>query len=62
MDPKTEDFFKTPEREGGPIDPLSHFKEVYEFIFYQTQNFSLDSNSNEPVLRKYNEALVNQSM
>ena len=29
------------EREGGPIDPLTHFTEVYESIFYQTQNYNL---------------------
>lgn len=33
LDPRTEDFFKAPEREGGPVDPLCCFQEVYEIIF-----------------------------
>lgn len=38
LDPRTEDFFKAPEREGGPVDPLCCFKEIYETIFtYQQQ-------------------------
>jgi len=35
LDPRTEDFFKAPEREGGPVDPLCCFKDVFECIFSQ---------------------------
>lgn len=37
LDPRTEDFFKAPEREGGPVDPLCCFKEVYNTIFSFSQ-------------------------
>ena len=37
QDPRSEDFFSSDEREGGPIDPLSNFAEVYESIFYLTK-------------------------
>jgi hypothetical protein len=37
LDPRSEDFFSSEDREGGPIDPLSHFTEVYESIFYLTK-------------------------
>ena len=33
LDSRTEDFFKTPERDGGPVDPLSCFEEIYMTIF-----------------------------
>lgn len=33
MDPRTEDFFKAPERDGGPVDPLCCFEEIYFTIF-----------------------------
>jgi hypothetical protein len=33
QDPRTEDFFKAPERDGGPVDPLCCFEEVYNIIF-----------------------------
>jgi hypothetical protein len=33
LDPRTEDFFKAPEREGGPVDPLCCFREVFNTIF-----------------------------
>lgn len=33
LDPRTEDFFKAPERDGGPVDPLCCFEEVYMTIF-----------------------------
>jgi hypothetical protein len=38
MDPRSEEFFSIEEREGGPIDPLSDFFEVYESIFFLTEN------------------------
>lgn len=38
LDPRTEDFFKTPEREGGPVDPLICFEEVYMTIFSQQKD------------------------
>jgi hypothetical protein len=36
QDPRTEDFFKAPERDGGPVDPLCCFEEVYTIIFKQS--------------------------
>lgn len=33
LDPRTEDFFKAPERDGGPVDPLCCFEEVFMTIF-----------------------------
>jgi hypothetical protein len=38
LDPRTEDFFKAPEREGGPVDPLCCFEEVYMTIFSQQKD------------------------
>lgn len=32
-DPRTEDFFKAPERDGGPVDPLCCFEEIFSTIF-----------------------------
>jgi len=32
-DPRTEDFFKAPERDGGPVDPLCCFEEIFFIIF-----------------------------
>ena len=52
-DPRTEEFFKTSEREGGPIDPLSSFIEVYESIFYLTQNYNMNGFNQQPILKKY---------
>jgi len=40
LDPRTEDFFKAPEREGGPVDPLICFEEVY-FTVFQNQKGKL---------------------
>jgi hypothetical protein len=38
LDPRGEDFFKATEREGGPVDPLCCFNEIYQTIFsYQSQ-------------------------
>ena len=37
LDPRTEDFFKAPEREGGPVDPLCCFKVVFTTIFSFSQ-------------------------
>ena len=33
LDQRTEDFFKTPDREGGPVDPLFCFEQVFFAIF-----------------------------
>jgi hypothetical protein len=38
LDPRTEDFFKAPEREGGPVDPLCCFQEIYTTIFSYSQH------------------------
>lgn len=38
LDPRTEDFFKAPEREGGPVDPLICFQEIFSTIFSYQQN------------------------
>jgi hypothetical protein len=32
LDPRTEDFFKAPEREGGPVDALCCFQEIFSTI------------------------------
>lgn len=42
LDPRTEDFFKAPEREGGPVDPLCCFKEVFTTIFSFSQQLDHD--------------------
>jgi hypothetical protein len=44
LDPRTEDFFKAPERDGGPVDPLCCFEEVYMTIFGHNLNDGLDGN------------------
>lgn len=47
LDPRTEDFFKAPEREGGPVDPLACFSEIYTQIFsYQSQVTSVQLTKN----------------
>ena len=33
QDPKSEEYFQAQERKGGPVDPLTHFKEVAELLF-----------------------------
>jgi hypothetical protein len=46
LDPRSEDFFKAPEREGGPVDPLCCFQEVYSAIFkhqYGDPNVLIDN-------------------
>jgi len=42
LDPRTEDFFKAPEREGGPVDPLCCFKVVFTTIFSFSQQLDQD--------------------
>jgi len=43
LDPRTEDFFKAPERDGGPVDPLCCFEDVYVTIFGHTLNDGIDT-------------------
>lgn len=57
LDPRTEDFFKAPEREGGPVDPLSCFYEIFKTIFAYQQN--LDK---EAMLNKMNEYPIFQHL
>lgn len=52
LDPRSEDFFKAPEREGGPVDPLCCFQEVYSAIFkhqYSDPNVLIDNMYNYPI-------------
>ena len=37
LDPRGEEFFTASDRNGGPIDPANHFFEVYESLFFLTQ-------------------------
>ena len=69
-DPTTEDYFRAPMREGGPIDPVSCFFEVYQSIFYLVEDSRQKLGNGEvvadppsaPVLKVADEKIVRQSM
>ena len=54
LDPRTEDFFKAPEREGGPVDPLCCFEEVYMTIFSQQKDPQTNKTADKPEQLKKN--------
>lgn len=47
LDPRTEDFFKAPERDGGPVDPLCCFDETYMTIFAHNLQDDQDGQNNK---------------
>jgi hypothetical protein len=59
LDPRSEEFFTSDEREGGPIDPLSHFTEVFEAIFYLTKP---KAGSKQLRIFKYDDKTIRTSM
>ena len=64
IDPRTEEFFSVDEREGGPIDPLSNFDEIYEAIFFLSNKVqSYDKQDKSAIkLTKYERNVIQSSM
>lgn len=55
IEPTTEEFFKAKEKGGGPIDPMTGFKEVYTEIFIKKAKPPIQEETNMNELEQTNE-------
>lgn len=63
LDPRGEEFFTQSERGGGPIDPVSYFYDVYESLFFLTQDENNQTQKNGKVqLLKCDKSFVLQNL
>lgn len=62
LDPRGEEFFTQSERGGGPIDPLTSFFEVYESLFFLTQDENNPPKNGKTQLLKCEKSFVLQNL